>query len=329
MRWLLGLIIVAALAWSGYWVVGANALKRALTDGIVAARSEGVEVETGSLNVTGYPNRFDTMIEGLTVQMPQSGITWSLPFLQIFALSYRPNQIIVAMPPEQRITGPFGEAVLQTESAKGSATVAPNTDLTLDHTNVVLDDAVLTSNGAELRALRVLAASRLAEGDDSGRAHNIGITLDDVRLPQAMADRLGGAAEAVLDGATLDATVTFDRPIDRAVYQGATPQVQALEIKDLKVNWGRIGLDATGDLAVGADGALQGTLETSLRNWQDALQVAAQLGLIPEGNLAQVQQAIGFVAMMSSDDGKLTLPLAFRGGQTFLGPVPIGPAPRL
>ncbi|QFU07788.1 hypothetical protein PARPLA_02075 [Rhodobacteraceae bacterium THAF1] len=329
MRWLIGLIVVAALGWSAYWFIGATALERALTDSIDAARSEGVEVQTEALNVTGFPNRFDTMIDELEVHVPASGLTWSLPFLQIFALSYRPNQVIVALPPSQRLTGPFGEATLTTESARGSATVSPSTDLTLDHANLVVDDAVLSSNGVDLSALRILAASRLAPGDDSGRAHNIGITLDDVRLPPALADRLGGPDSGLIDGATLDATVTFDRPVDLAVYQGAPLEVQVLEIADLKIDWGEIGLDAAGDLNVGADGFVTGTLETTLRNWQGALQIAAQAGLFPQDNLRQVEQALGLVAMMSGGDGRLTLPLEFRNGQTFLGPVALGPAPRL
>ena len=329
MRWLIGLIVLAALAWSAYWYIGATALERALTDSIDAARAEGIEVETDSLNVTGFPNRFDSMIDGLSVHFPQSGVTWSVPFLQVFALSYRPNQVVLALPPEQRLTGPFGEATLTTERARGSATVAPTTDLTLDHGNIVVDTARLVSNGVEMTATRILAATRLPPEDDSGRSHNIGITLDDVQLPPALAERLGDTAASLIDGATMDATVIFDRPVDLAVYRGAPLSVEGFEIANLKVDWGDVGLDASGDLAVGADGFITGTLETRLRNWQAVVRIAAEAGLIQAGNRAQVEQALGLVSMMSSGDGGLSLPLSFRDGRTFLGPVPLGPAPRL
>ncbi|SPJ24485.1 DUF2125 domain-containing protein [Palleronia abyssalis] len=327
MRLLTILVIILALGWTGYWFVGAQALESAIRSAINEAREGGIEVDTASLEVAGFPNRFDTMIEQPQVHFPSSGITWSAPFLQILALSYRPNQVIIALPDTQELTGPFGAAAIDTDRARASATFSPSPSLPLDHANLVVEDLLISSAGRDLSAKRLLAATRIPEGAEDGRVQNIGITLDDVKLPDTLARQLGGAA--TIDGANLNATLTLDRPIDRDTYQGGEVRIEAINIETLDIDWGDVGLDASGDLQVGADGYLAGELSVALNNWPRALELAATAGLIPQDQASQARQGLSLLSGLSGAGNRIEVPLSFRDGRIFMGPVPLGPAPRL
>ncbi len=132
MRILIALVLIAAVGWSGYWFYGARSLHRAIRAEIAELRSDGISVETDDISVTGFPNQFDTTFTTPRLAWP-SGVVWSAPFLQIFALSYRPNQIIVALPPRQSLSGPFGEAVIENGRARASGLFRTDGQLTLDH----------------------------------------------------------------------------------------------------------------------------------------------------------------------------------------------------
>lgn len=329
MRILIVLIVLAAVGWSAYWFVGARALDRAIRAGIEDAREAGIEVATDSLKVTGFPNRFDTMIDAPRLQFPQSGITWSAPFLQVFALSYRPNRIIAALPDTQRIEGPFGTARIETGTARASATFQAGRSLVLDHANLVVEGLTVTSEGLDLTMARLLAASRLPEGETDGTVQNIGITLNDVALPRTLAARLGGTGAARIDSATLDATLRLAEPVDRQTLQGAPIRVQEIRIETLDIAWGDVSLAATGDLKVDGAGIPAGEVEAVLTNWPRALEIASGAGFLPPEQVATARQAMSVLAAMSGGSGRLTVPLTFREGRIYLGPVPLGPAPRL
>jgi hypothetical protein len=327
MRMMIALILVAAIGWSGYWYYGTRRLEAALRDGIEALRANGVEVEVASISVSGFPNRFDTTIERPRLTWP-SGIGWSAPFLQLFALSYRPNQVIAAFAPTQEVTGPFGTAIVETERARASALFRTDTAITLDHGNLVADDVRIAIGDRTVETVQVLAATRIPEGASPER-QNIGLTLDDLDLPATLADRLGGTARARIDGATLDATLTLSEPVTVAALETGRLAIERIEIARLDVDWGKMGLGASGAIDVTADGSLDGKLDLAVTNWKRALEIAAAVGRLPETHRRMIEQGAAALTTLSGREDRLTVPLAFRAGQIWLGPVPIGAAPRL
>ena len=81
-----------------------------------------------------------------------------------------------------------------------------------------------------------------------------------------------------------------------------------------------------GTLGVGYDGRLSGSLDVTLREAPKALDAMAQTGTIaPEAAMAASAVA---VARQGSGD-VASASITFQAGQTTLGPVAIGPAPRV
>ncbi len=326
MRILIALIVVVSAAWSAYWVVGSRMLRSAIDEGIARMEARGVSVETDDIRVTGFPNRFDTMIDAPRVAWP-GGAGWSAPFLQVFALSYAPNRVIVAFPETQTLDTAAGAVEVGAGRARASATFSPEAGGMLDHANLVWEEATARWAGREAAAGRVLAATRVADGMEAD-VQNIGVTLDDVALPRDLLPGAGAEARLV-DGVTLDALVHLDAAPTRLALETGEIAVERIEIDRLDLDWGGAALDAEGTLDVGPEGLLTGRLDVTLTGWDRALEIAEAAGLLAEGRLEMARQGLGALSAGTERADRVRVPLELRDGRVWLGPVPLGPAPRL
>jgi hypothetical protein len=64
-------------------------------------------------------------------------------------------------------------------------------------------------------------------------------------------------------------------------------------------------------------------------NWREMLGVAEAAGAIPPSVRSGLERGLGFLAQLSGPADTLDVPLSFRNGRVMLGPLPIGPAPRI
>src|SRR6056297_3671249 len=122
-------VLVAAALWMGYWVIGATALERGLSGWIEQRRDEGWVADVAELDVAGFPNRFDTTLTDVAFADPGTGVAWQAPFLQLLALSYRPNQVIAVLPPEHRLSTPLQNIDITSDLTRGSIFLGASTSL--------------------------------------------------------------------------------------------------------------------------------------------------------------------------------------------------------
>ena len=126
---LLAAVIAAALFWSGYWLIGAQAARRGVEAWFEARRAEGWAAGYADLSVWGFPNRFDVTLDAVELSDPEAGLAWSAPYFQLFALSYRPHHVIAVWPHEQQIETPLGNYRLISHDMRASLVVAASTTL--------------------------------------------------------------------------------------------------------------------------------------------------------------------------------------------------------
>ena len=99
-----------------------------------------------------------------------------------------------------------------------------------------------------------------------------------------------------------------------------------IDVRRLRVTAGQAEVDSTGGtLGVGADGRLRGRLDLTLR------QAPMTLGAMgAEGALSpETARAAAALAGAIQSGPLLSLPLSFQAGRTTLGPIAIGPSPRI
>lgn len=330
MKKLLAAILIAAGLWAGYWYTGQRAVERALADWFDARRQAGWVAEYDTLNTGGFPNRFDTTITGPSLADPASGLAWSAPFLQILALSYRPNHVILALPNEQVVATPLERLTLASDKMTGSLILRPGTALELDRSTFIAQSVAVTGQSGWSASMdEGRAAIRRLDGD--GFSYEIGLETLGLRPADALRralDPTGRLPEAI-QTLRLDATAEFDRPWDRRAIEEARPQPVALSIDEMKAQWGQLSLHAAGNLTVDADGIPEGTITLRATNWRDILGLVADAGLVPNGVLPLIESALRMLAGLSGSDETLEAPLTFASGRVALGPIPLGAAPVL
>ncbi|CTQ31441.1 DUF2125 domain-containing protein [Jannaschia rubra] len=320
-KWLAILVAVAAVLWGGWWIVGSRALERGATGAIASARASGWDIAYGDLSVAGFPSRFDTTVTSPRVTTPDGAVGWAAPFVQIIALSYRPNKAILVAPHRMEVATPFAPFTITSEDLRASVTVTPSRRPVLDHATLVADRLSVTDGdfGATLRQGQV--ATRQAGSD---RVHDLAVSLADIGLlPELRAQLDPGAALPDTIGAIdIDAQIT----LTEAPGVGRQPRPEALTLRRATVAWGDLRVKVTGDVIVASDGIPEGTLLLEVEGAATALRLAADLGVVPADCVPLIAAGL---AGMTADDGRVTMDLTLAGGQMRLGAIPLGPLPRL
>ncbi len=332
-RILIGVILVAFLAWSGWWWIGARAHREALAAWLDQRRSDGWVAETGELSVVGYPNRFDTVLEDLHLADPQAGWAWTAPEFRTFMLSYEPTKVIAAWPPRQTFAAPGEKVEVTSEDMRASLALAPGTSLALDRAVVELKGVDLASEHGWRAALADGQLSVRRSEEQRGRedAYDAVLEGSGLRPPEALRELLGGGAglPEAIDKLRVDLTAAFGAPLDRHAVEGPQPPLQAVWLRPSEFVWGALTLEASGRVDVDPDGVPQGKLDLRAQNWRAMLDAAVAAGAIDDALAGTLRSGLELLAMLSADGESLEAPLRFERGMMFLGPIPLGAAPRL
>lgn len=315
-------VILLAALWAGWWFVAANLAGRGVEQLVDDLRALGWRVDYADISTRGFPSRIDMTATDLSLAGPSRVVTWESDWLQVFALSYRPNKIILAWPEEQRITLPDQTLTLGAEALMASATVGIATDVPLRQG--VIQSGLLTlssDSGWRMGATRLLAALREtpapAGGEAQAGSYDLYAELSELALPGGMA---APGATATLKA---EATLILDRPI----ATGAAPLVEEIIFKDIRADWGAASFTLSGSLTPDSAGYAEGAIMIGLRNWPLLLDTAVQIGLIHPDDAEGWQRGL---MLASRGDNTLDASIVASGGVLLLGGlIPVGPAPRL
>ncbi|MBC2834888.1 DUF2125 domain-containing protein [Paragemmobacter straminiformis] len=328
MRALLVAVLIAAILWAGYWVVGSRLVEREVTAWFAAPHGD-VTAAQSDITVLGFPNRFDLTVTDPALADTARGWGWRAPFAQVFMMTWKPWHLIAALPQEQEIDTPFGPFRLTSSQFEGSLVMIPGTALALDRTVVSADNpALLRADGWEVSATKATFATRLAP--DDAKAHEIGIEVTTLTPPaefrMALANR--SALPEQVEKVRLDMVATFTAPIDRFAAV-ARPRLSALRVKEGLLRWGDMVISANGEVSPAADGTAEGRIELRVQNWRELVPVLVAAGLVTAEVSPTVTRAMELLSEQGANPDVLDIPLVMQSGRMTLGPLPLGPAPQM
>lgn len=330
MRRLIVWILIVAGIWMGLWAAGSIVYERGLNAWIEARRDEGWAADVAQLNVTGFPNRFDTTLTDVRMADPATGIAWSAPFVQFLSLAYKPYQVIAVLPGQHVFSTPLQTMTISHDRARGSLFLEPSTSLALDRSVIVVDAMDIASTLGWTLALDQgrFAAEKVAATQNGYR---IGAELDG--LEPSSGTRLvldpGGILPDTIETMRLDATLDFDGPWDRGAIEVARPQITAIDLDDLSARWGDVTIRAAGELTVDDAGVPTGRITVKAVEWRRLLDMAIGTGLLADTFRPALERALELMAALEGPPNTLDAPLTFENGFISFGPIPLGPAPRL
>lgn len=331
MRILLILIVIAAAAWSGYWFVGRAGVTTAFERWLEARREEGWVAEAAGIETRGFPNRFDTTFTGINLADPKTGLAWEAPIFQILQLSYKPHHAIAVWPDKQRIATPLEKYEVESRDMRASLVTGARLSLPLERATLTAENIAITPLRADqptrAEALRLAAERRPTRP----ATYRLGLAADGLSPALDWRVKLdpAGRLPERFDAFSADMTVTFDKPWDRSAIEQARPQPQEIDIRLAEARWGRLELQAAGEVTVDADGRPEGEITVKARNWRDILRMAAASGRVGDGFADTLEDGLSLISRMAGHPDTLDIPLAFSGGRVRFGPVPLGRAPVL
>lgn len=326
MRRLIWLLTVVALLWCGWWWGATTTLTRQ-----AAELLDGSGVRFGDLTASGFPLTLGFEARDVEVQDPARGVSLRADWVQASAPSHWPGHLTVRLPDSPiALDTPFGALSLHLDDAVGQLMLRPGLMLEFDAARVTtagwqinaaqgnwavgqnLLVSVERPEGAQARYDIELRGDGLEPGDLLRAA------LD---IPTAWPRRFEALAAAI--------TVSLSAPLDRSHLEAPMPDLRALNIRALDVQWGALRAQAEGTLSFETDGVPEGALSFVIANWRAAMAQAVRSGLITAEQSGQALLLLNALANMSGTPDDLDLTLRFETGQMFLGPIALGPAPRL
>lgn len=329
MRILTGLVLIAAALWSGWWFVGSRAEGQAARAFFASQRAQGKTATYSSLGVAGFPNRFDLTVNDIVLGDPAAGVTWRAPFAQLLGLSYNPYHFIAALPHRQQLETPSGTFTLKTRRFEASLRFVPGLAFALREFVAIADGPELdSSRGWSVTARSLRLASRQLPGRQT--AQEVGLQADALTPDAGLKSIVDpqGTLPATMQQAYLDAELGFDAPIDRHIAN-RPPRLTDLRVKDAHVAWGPMLLSAQGNLTVNAQGQPEGRITLRAKDWRAMVDMAVATGLIRQQIAPTVRDMLAELSKTSGAPDTVDLPLAFHDGWMSIGPIPLGPAPKL
>lgn len=326
MRALIWIVLAATAIWTGYWWVGASQIESGVKAWI-AAQPPGV-VSASSVEVEGIPNRFDLTVSDVVVADPARGVTVSSPFLQVFAMTWKPWHVIAALPSGQVITLPDQKVTLGSENLRASVQVRPSTALALNELVGEAAGVTLTSDAGWAMAINTALVS-MAEDATRANSYRLGLRVREIAPDAAVSQALAATdLPDLVDEVFLDADAVLTAALDRNAGQ-TKPQLSALQISEARVTWGALRFSAKGMLTADPDGLAAGEIALRIEGWKRLPPILVALGLVKPDVAPTVERMLGIVAQQGGDLEVLQIKLVCKDGRMVLGPLPLGDAPRM
>ncbi len=331
MRILIRLLILLAVVWSGWWWMAASVIDRGLDGWMAARRAEGWQAEAAPITTTGFPFELQTQIMDLSLADPETGLALRLDGTTVSAPAYWPGYVTLSVPStpiELHIAD--SRHLFRLQDGIARLHLHPGVSLELD--------SMQTHGGAwqwNTRQGNALAgddwAMQVAQDTGDIEKYQFDLHITNLRPGDQLRTLLSVPSDWPLsfEHFSADLAVTFDRPWDRRAVEDQRPQPRRITLQEAKATWGPIRLVANGDLIVDNVGIPEGAANLLVENWTELLDLAVAGGVLPANIRPQTQAMLGALANMGGDPTRLDLSLRFAAGEMYLGPIRLGPAPRI
>ncbi len=328
---LIGVFVVLAILWCGWWAFASAAMQRGIATWLEARRALGWQADVGTIEKLGFPLRLHTQVTDLALADPQSGAAVSLDTLNISAPTYWPGYVTVTLPQTPiTLANAQVRAVVAAPDASSDLRLRPGPSLGLESLGLKsaawsVDTALGGLVGADTLDLTMIQQT------SASPTYDIKLEADDLTPGAITRGFLGLPADWPLafDTFAADLTVTFDRIWDRRALGRTRPQPRMIDLRQALVIWGDVEILATGNIAVNLEGLATGTVSIKAENWRAILDMVENAGYLPPNMRPQAEQMLTGLAQMTGNTTRLDLTLSLKEGRMSMGFIPLGRAPRI
>lgn len=319
--------VAVALAWSAVWLWARREAQSQMDRAVADLGRAGYQISWKDRQIGGYPFRLDITLSDVRVREP-SGWGLAAPQLEAEAYLHAPGHWMIAAPQSLTFVRPEGGPVTVTgkvihASLFDLARRPPSFDF--EGVNLAFQPAPGAQPFFLAGADRVEFHLRAGPDDEGG----VFLTVDKgkARLSGLFARIAGEKPISISWNSTLSKMSAFTGPDWASAVRHWSDAGGELHLREARITAGDALIGAnSGSLTVGHDGRLRGVLDVTLRQAPRALGAMGQSGVIaPE----TAQAASDVTQAREGPDQTARAQITFQAGRTTLGPVAIGPAPKV
>jgi hypothetical protein len=319
-------IAVLAVGYGAYWMVAKTRLERGIDAQAEAMRKAGYSVDIAGRRIDGFPFRLKASFPELRIASPAG---WAIAASGLAGQAYlhAPGHWVFTLPGSLSVTRPKGgELTIKGETLRASVAGlgGPGWRFAAEGIKLAFTPGVGAAPFSLARADRIdLNAKPGSEGTDQ--------LLMLVRLQAGHAGQ--GAilhrivAETPVTGLAdlrLTKARSFAGPSFGSAARTWAEADGRLEIVRIELQGGQAAAWAKGgSVSAGRDGRMEGVVPLELR--QAPKSIAALAGTVAP----ETARTAAEIAAARDRGGSASLNLVFQAGVTTLGPVPVGPSPRV
>ena len=321
------LFLVLVIGWTAAWFYVRGEAARRMDATVAQLRQAGYQVTWRERSLGGYPFRLNVALTEAQVREP-SGWALTSPRLEGQAFMHALGSWVLAAPQGLTFTRPVGGPV----AVKGEVLHASLAGLERSPPRFSFEGTKLSFTplaGAQPFALS--AADRvelhLRPGPDDQAALLFRVDNGKARLSGLFARIAGERPVSIIWDSILTKTSGFRGSGWPSAVAAWSSGGGVMTVRQAGVTAGEAVIGSqSGTLRVGYDGRLAGAMDVSLRQAPRALGAMADTGMIPP-ETALAAAAVAAARQGTSDIARARV--TFEAGRTTLGPVAIGPSPRV
>lgn len=321
---ILAVLLVPLAGGAGSWVWAKNVYTENWEEWLAARRAEGYSFRNPAPDTTGFPSRIALRLDGFAMSGPE-GWHWQPPTMTGEASLLAPFEMALQGAGEHIVVTPGGRRLSVTaESADGKLAFEPEKGIETGHLLLeTITVAGLPAGAVTADSLRTELGPRRQKGTGLPRT-DFAATAEGVALPPTVDTPFGRTMEAL----EIRGTLKGDLPAggDARALHAWRKAGGGIDVDHVRLVWPPMTM--TGDGRLSLDGKLrpEGTLRMAVQGLGPALDRLAKAGVLDAkaANYAKlVLVALGRKTTDGSGGTTMDVPVSFRDGRLFLGPVPV------
>jgi len=327
----LGGIAIAVAGYTGYWYVAAGQIESRIDAWASEQNAAGHNVTYDATRVRGFPLALNVSIDAPAMDASSAG--WAFQADSLHAnltpwdfneITLVPGQHTTIRTRDGKIWEEFGFGV-----SSGFARLSIDDDriqaLHVDFTDVAIDATWVEDVTRIARfQLNGLAPKFDGAGGVDTEVLRAALSMQGIRLPDGFGEEMGEQVEYIEVDASLFGTLPDgDTQTAAALWRDAGG---VLEVNDLKVRWGPLGVESTGTLTLDQAMRPLAAMTADIIGYGDIIDALIMSNAIPLGDAFLAKVAFNMLAEEPEGGGPRALrgvPVTAQNGDLFVGPVEV------
>ena len=311
------LIALYCLYWFGIAAIAPNQITQYWDE----LKAEGPHISHDPLKVKGFPLSFKSALKDVTITVPQEGFIGATAFglnadhVDFKTPAFWPfSQTLThsgasSMALDLTNSGQLSHVSTQTQMLRVKASGLKAKTLTAQGQGIAFTPQnAHASNEFALRSIGSLNAKTITNTLGGGSDMIVNFTVNDIGLDDALMAQLGRA---------LGTTITYaagDADISTRAVGNAPPQLTALDLRSLELNWGAARMKGIAALSRDALG-LQGSVSLDIDDSAGLLSRLKEVGILSQ------QQYFTMNLMLGASKDVKTVKLSVKNNVLYMGPL--------